>query len=45
MQIVLALLGAALVLLVAVDTWWTTLWVDGSAGPLTGRLTTLAWRA
>ncbi|RKD93889.1 potassium channel family protein [Halopiger aswanensis] len=36
---------AGLVLLVAttVDIIWTTLWVDGGSGPLSGRLTTVVW--
>ncbi|WP_049924369.1 potassium channel family protein [Halopiger djelfimassiliensis] len=39
-------LGAGLVLLIAVivDILWTTLWVDGGSGPLSGRLTTGVWR-
>ena len=36
-------LGIALLLLVFLDALWTTLWVDGGAGPLTARLTTWAW--
>ncbi|HEV2150546.1 MAG TPA: ion channel [Longimicrobiaceae bacterium] len=37
-------LGIALLLLVFLDALWTTLWVDGGAGPLASRLTTWAWR-
>ncbi|SDR31831.1 potassium channel family protein [Natronobacterium texcoconense] len=29
---------------VIVDIIWTTLWVDGGSGPLSGRLTTTVWR-
>lgn len=35
----------ALLLFVFVDALWTTLWVDGSAGPLTSRMTTVMWHA
>ena len=38
-------LGVALLLIVFLDALWTTLWVDGSAGPLTSWTTTLAWHA
>ncbi|MDG5778695.1 potassium channel family protein [Haloarculaceae archaeon H-GB2-1] len=39
-------LGLGIVLLVGgiVDILWTTLWVDGSAGPLSSRMTTGVWR-
>lgn len=37
MHVLLFLLGAFLVLFGAVDALWTTLWVDGNAGPLTRR--------
>lgn len=37
-------LGIVLLLLIIVDLLWTTLWVDGSAGPLSSRLSTWAWR-
>ncbi|SEV85998.1 potassium channel family protein [Natrinema salifodinae] len=39
-------LVAGLVLLVGaiVDILWTTLWVDGGSGPISGRLTTAVWR-
>ena len=39
-------LGLGLIVLVAVivDILWTTLWVDGGSGPLSGRLTTGTWR-
>jgi len=30
---------------VIVDILWTTLWVDGGSGPLSGRLTTGVWRS
>jgi hypothetical protein len=45
MHLALAVLGTALVLLAVLDALWTTLWVDGSAGPVTGRVTTWIWRA
>lgn len=37
-------LGIFLLLVAIVDSLWTTLWVDGGAGPLSSRLTTWAWR-
>ncbi|WP_335999943.1 potassium channel family protein [Halorientalis halophila] len=39
------LLGLFLLLLVVVDLLWTTLWVEGGAGPLTTRLTKWTWRS
>lgn len=36
-------LGTLLIALAVVDLLWTTLWVDGSAGPLSARLTTWLW--
>lgn len=44
MHAVLGVLGAALVVLTIVDLLWTALWVDGGAGPLTSRLSSLSWR-
>ena len=44
MEPLFAVLGIALVLTAVVDALWTTLWVDGAAGPVTGRLTTWSWR-
>ncbi|NUB92553.1 two pore domain potassium channel family protein [Haloterrigena sp. SYSU A558-1] len=40
-------LVVGIVLLIAgfVDILWTTLWVDGGSGPLSGRLTTGVWHA
>lgn len=43
-DVLLAAAGIALVALALGDALWTTLWVDGSGGPLTGRLSTLLWR-
>lgn len=37
------ILGIALVLLGIIDALWTTLWVDGSSGPLSSTLTTGIW--
>jgi hypothetical protein len=37
------LLGAFLLAITIVDLLWTTLWVDGGAGPLSVRLTTGLW--
>ncbi|MFC4542346.1 two pore domain potassium channel family protein [Halosolutus amylolyticus] len=36
--------GIALLVLVIVDILWTTLWVDGGSGPVSGRLTTGVWQ-
>ena len=45
MSFLLILIGAALVILSFVDALWTTLWVDGSAGPISSRITTWSWRS
>ena len=37
-------LGLGLTLFIIVDLIWTTLWLDGGAGPLSDRLTTLTWK-
>ena len=39
------MVGIILLLVVFIDALWTTLWVDGGGGPLTTRLTSLAWKA
>jgi len=39
------LLGVAVLVVTVGDLIWTTLWVEGGAGPLTTRLTTWTWRA
>lgn len=36
-------LGIFLLAVAIVDLLWTTLWVDGGAGPITGRLTAWGW--
>jgi hypothetical protein len=38
-------LGAFLLAITVVDLTWTTLWVEGGAGPLTSRLMSWTWRA
>lgn len=38
------LVGVLLLLTVVIDALWTTLWVDGGAGPVASRLTTWTWR-
>jgi uncharacterized membrane protein len=45
LEVVFAVTGVGLVLLALLDALWTTLWVDGAAGPVTRRTTTWAWRA
>lgn len=37
--------GTALIAFAIVDLLWTTLWVEGGAGPLTSRLMSATWRA
>lgn len=37
MHVMLYIVGAALILFGAIDALWTTLWVDGNAGPFTRR--------
>lgn len=37
-------LGAALIVGALIDVLWTTLWVDGHAGPLASRVVTWTWR-
>ena len=43
MHAVPLILSVGLLLLAVVDLLWTTLWVDGSAGPLTRRLAMALW--
>lgn len=43
-MILLAILGVGLVLLVLIDALWTTLWIDGAAGPVTSRVGAGLWR-
>lgn len=38
-------LGIFLLVVAAVDFLWTTLWIDGGAGPLTKRTSSLCWKA
>ena len=38
------MIGALLLVLGILDFIWTTLWVDGGAGPLTDRLSTVIWK-
>ncbi|MDG5819900.1 potassium channel family protein [Natronococcus sp. A-GB7] len=44
MQPLYLAVGLAVLVTVIVDIIWTTLWVDGGSGPLSGRLTTGVWR-
>ncbi|QFU83985.1 potassium channel family protein [Natronorubrum aibiense] len=43
MQPLYLVLGSVVLVAVIVDILWTTLWVDGGSGPLSGRLTTWTW--
>lgn len=44
MQPLYLAIGLVVLVAVIVDIIWTTLWVDGGSGPLSGRLTTGVWR-
>ena len=44
MSLVYPFLGVLLLVIVVVDLLWTTLWVEGGAGPLTSRLMAGSWR-
>lgn len=44
MNVLIFIIGIALVLLAFVDALWTTLWVDGNAGPVSSRITSWCWR-
>ncbi|MCU4742033.1 potassium channel family protein [Natronoglomus mannanivorans] len=44
MQPLFLAVGIVVLVAVIVDIIWTTLWVDGGSGPLSGRLTTWTWR-
>lgn len=43
MTVLYTILGMALLIAVGVDILWTTLWVDGGAGPLSSRLSKWVW--
>ena len=43
MNLFFLLLGAFLLAFVIIDLLWTTLWVDGGSGPISGRLSTVLW--
>lgn len=43
MELFYLLFGISLVALAIIDFIWTTLWVDGGAGPLTNRLSSAYW--
>ena len=45
MNLLLLLGGLALILLALVDAAWTSLWIDGRGGPLSGRIGRYLWRA
>lgn len=45
METLFLLLGICIVVVSLIDFAWTTLWVDGGAGPLTDRLSTSIWIA
>jgi len=44
MNLMYMAIGLSFVLAVVVDLLWTTLWVEGGAGPLTSRLMAWIWR-
>ena len=45
MNPVYLLLGTSFLVLVVIDLLWTTLWVEGGAGPLTTRLMSWTWKS
>lgn len=44
MRYLLIIAGVIIVGFTIVDLIWTSLWVDGGAGPLTDRMTNIAWK-
>lgn len=44
MNYLLLALGIGLIVFIFIDAFWTTLWVDSGAGPLSSRLTTWLWK-
>lgn len=44
MEILFAIFGSLLLLVTIADALWTTVWVDGAAGPVTARVTSWVWR-
>ncbi|WP_344805057.1 potassium channel family protein [Allohahella marinimesophila] len=44
MEWIYLIIGLTLLVVAVVDALWTTLWIDGSGGPVTARVTTLIWR-
>lgn len=44
MEIVYLIAGIVILLLVTMDVFWTTIWVDGGAGPLSSRLAKYGWK-
>lgn len=45
MGILLAVFGVLLLVVAAVDAFWTTLWVDAAPAPLSHRLSRIIWKA
>lgn len=43
MNLPFLLLGTFLLVFAIIDLLWTTLWVDGGSGPISGRLSTALW--
>ncbi|MFP4070516.1 MAG: potassium channel family protein [Desulfovibrionales bacterium] len=43
MNVLFLVLGVVLLALAVIDLLWTTLWVDGGAGPLSSRVSTWLW--
>ncbi|MEZ4521201.1 MAG: ion channel [Thermomicrobiales bacterium] len=44
MNYIMLFAGIAIILIAVVDILWTTLWVDGGAGPVSSRLTDWIWK-
>ncbi|MFD2629506.1 ion channel [Oceanobacillus kapialis] len=45
MDTIYLVIGLIILIVVFIDILWTTLWVDGAAGPLSSRLTKLSWKS
>ncbi|WP_083387771.1 potassium channel family protein [Planococcus antarcticus] len=44
LDILYLVIGILLIVLCIIDFTWTTLWIDGGAGPVTDRLSSFIWR-
>lgn len=44
MNLFFLIIGIAITLWIIIEALWTTLWIDGDAGPLTSRFTSIIWK-